>query len=423
MDSCISPRGASMMEALPTMINTPRVANGGHSTSQGMLTPRSQMAANGSSSTPRRSSSPPSLTNLGFSNSPSLSTSISQVYATPESGRDIISRRNSQPLVVAVAKTESTTSKSIVGTPHAPSTPEGKLLSMILQKERHFFEFAVAEQLDQLASARDGASESKNRKPDSMEALLQRRIAEVKEKECQSAVEDVMYMSIVHKFAELEVPMLPKLSESIINNTLEIWPSKCRELESIHSLEFQDMIRDHVTNILRMRGKYNAVDGATTTKIDKLHIGRIYASSVMYGYFLKSASYRRQLESSIARTPATVQPVCQGFCPSVTTLGYTTDSQVMSLFQEATGPEKLSSYVEGFDTETMQRCAKLKTTEAVNVIEKHTWALFGDEKISEKNIDVTFSSLERLVLEAVAFGSFLWDVESSVNSVYGLEKN
>ncbi|KAL5702853.1 hypothetical protein ACHQM5_028017 [Ranunculus cassubicifolius] len=421
MDFCISPRTPNI-EALPNLLNTPR----SFMASPRVTTPRSQMVP----STPGRSSPPSELSNVGFLSSP-RSIPRSQVHGTQESC--IYARRRNQSLVVGVAKTESRVSKSSgVGTPHEPSSPEGKLLSMILQKESHFFEFAVSEQLDELVSARDGAVEVRNQDSSSMQAILQRRIAEVKEKECQTAVEDVMYLSIVRKFTDVGIAMVPKLSECVSNNTLEIWPSKCRELESIHSLEMQEMVREHVMNIMRLRGKYSSIDGATTTKIDKLHMGRLYASSIMYGYFLKSACFRRQLDSSIAHTPANHKLV--GHCSSVaesytggftspSSLGHLAGTPFISLCQEYPLLEKLSSYVKGLDSESLQRCAKLKTKEAINVIEKQTWALFGDEKSGDNNIDVTFSSLERLVLEAVAFGSFLWDVESSVDSVYGLKKN
>ncbi|KAL5702851.1 hypothetical protein ACHQM5_028015 [Ranunculus cassubicifolius] len=432
MDCCISPRTPNI-EALPNMLNTPRgfmASPRGFKASPRVTTPRSQMASVGLHSTPRRANPPAELSNIGF-----LSTLRSiprpQVHKTPESERNIYARRRSQSLVVAVANTESRVSKSNgVGTPHEPSSPEGKLLSMILQKENHFFEFAVSEQLDELVSARDQAAELKNQTSNSMQSILQKRIAEVKEKERQTAVEDVMYMSIVHKFSEVELPMVPKLSECVSNNTLEIWPSKCRELESIHSLEVQEMIREHVMNILRMKGKFNSMNGETTTKMDKIHIGRLYASSIMYGYFLKAACSRRQLDSSIARTPAALHPVCHGVPSSATESysgGFTSVGSLGHLINtmclESPRLEKLSSYVKTLDSDSLQRCAKLKSREAINLIEKHTWALFGDEKIGDDNMDVTFTSLERLVLEAVAFGSFLWDVESSVDSVYELTKN
>ncbi|PIA35937.1 hypothetical protein AQUCO_03400079v1 [Aquilegia coerulea] len=369
------------------------------------------------------------------------SQNILKLFVTPESDRNISAKRRNQSLIVAIANAESRAYNfSGVGTPHEPSSPEGKFLSGILQNQRHLFRFALSEQLDELASNKKEAVSHEEQSSSSLETLLH-RIAEMKEKECQSAVEDVIYMSIVHKFSEIEVPMVPKLSSCISNNKLEIWPSKCRDLESVHSFEVQKLIREHLDTILRFRGKSSGKDGPTSTKIDRLHLGRIYAASIMYGYFLKSASFRHQLEAGLAQTQRNLQPLGHetylpvaeypnGFT-NLFTLDQSTETQLTSLRQESLNcemrPERLSNYVKEFDSETLQRCAKLKSKEVVNVIEKHTWALFGDEDIDDLDCDndiaITCLSLERLVLEAVTFGSFLWDVERSVDSVYGLKEN
>nr|CAN66177.1 hypothetical protein VITISV_005141 [Vitis vinifera] len=82
-----------------------------------------------------------------------------------------------------------------------------------------------------------------------------------------------------------------------------------------------------------------------------------------------------------------------------------------------------------FDAETLQRYATIRSKEAVSIIEKHTEALFGRPEIiitpqgtidssKDELIKISFGGLKRLVLEAVTFGSFLWDVESFVDSRY-----
>ncbi|KAF5198577.1 Uv-b-induced protein [Thalictrum thalictroides] len=418
MDCCKSIKKTPIVEALPIVVKTQR---------RGIQV---------------------SLAKVGFSSSSRKffstlqSQSIVKVSGTPQSGENISSRRRNQP-IIAQTDTESRAHKySGVGTPLEPKSPEGKFLSGILQNQRHLFHFAVSEQLDVLASQKNEALSHKKHIPGSIASLLHRRIAELKEKECQIAVEDVMYMSIVQKFSEIEVPMVPKLSSCVSNNKLEIWPSKCRDLESIHSFEVQKLIKEHIDTILRLRGKSSGKSGPTTTKIDRLHIGRIYAASILLGYFLKSACYRHHLESGLARSQDNFQPLGHDtYLPvaeiypsgfrSLLTLDESTETQLTSLCQESLKcemrHERLSSYVKGFDSETLQRCAKLKSKEAVNVIEKHTWALVGDEKIGEHDCDndivTTFPSLERLVMEAVTFGSFLWDVERLVDSKYELMEN
>ena len=90
---------------------------------------------------------------------------------------------------------------------------------------------------------------------------------------------------------------------------------------------------------------------------------------------------------------------------------------------------RLRNYVMSFDGETLQRYATIRSKEAVSLIEKHTEALFGRPEIvialqgtidssKDELVKISFGGLKRLVLEAVTFGSFLWDVESYVDSRY-----
>ena len=73
----------------------------------------------------------------------------------------------------------------------------------------------------------------------------------------------------------------------------------------------------------------------------------------------------------------------------------------------------------------------VRTKESVNMIEKHVEILFGrpvihfavDGNTSFANDDafrLTHSSLRNLLLEVVAFGSFLSDVEGYIDSIHTL---
>lgn len=265
--------------------------------------------------------------------------------------------------------------------------------------------------------------------------LNSRRIAELKEHESQTAVEDVMYMLISYKFSEIQVHLIPRLSQCIYNGRLEIYPSKDWELESIHSLEVLEMIKEHLGAVIGWRADSNVTNNWATKNISKLRLWRIYTASILYGYFLKSASMRHRLEQSLAdvnydlrATTATRLSLSDFWSyglniafgrvqnKHVTTVDETSCSQVER------HEKKLRSYVMGFDPEVLQMCAKPKSKEAMNLIEKHSCALFGDEKLDEV-ISTSLASQKRFVLEALAFGSFLWDSEEYIGSAYKLKQN
>ncbi|GMI66361.1 hypothetical protein like AT3G07310 [Hibiscus trionum] len=328
---------------------------------------------------------------------------------------------------------------SSLNAPLEPRSAPGKFLSGVLQNQRQVFHFAAADELKRLADDRDSAVARMFVNSDSDEACLHRRIAQLKEQECQAGVEDVMYMLIFYKFSEYRVPLVPKLSRCMYNCRLEISPSKDWELESIHSVEVLEMVREHVSAVIGLRTNSSVTDNWATTEIERLHLGRLYAASILYGYFLKSASYRHQLERCLTlvhqkrlnhRNSLQFLDLLPCGIKSLV-FGHARDMQSVPLGQ---GPgrqemsfDELRCYVMGFDPETLQRCAKLRSKEAANLIERHSHALFGDEQTgipkTDEVIKTSFSSLKRLVLEAVAFGSFLWDIEEYVNTVYKLKDN
>lgn len=253
----------------------------------------------------------------------------------------------------------------------------------------------------------------------------------MKELECQIAIEEVMYLLVVHNFYKIKVPMIPNLSKCANDGRLEIWSSKILELESIHGAEILEMVREHLSNIFRWKGT-NTVGNWYVLKIKRLQLGRVYAASIMYGYFLKSVSLRHQLELSL---PSMHIPATSTFQThqieeeNLVALRCSDDTESSPLSPNSMGgrrAEKLRGYMMSFDSKALQLCAKLRSCEAANLIEKHTWALFGFPEAKNDDegevISVSASGLRRLVLEAVAFGTFLWEVERCVDSVYSLKE-
>ncbi|CAH2054658.1 unnamed protein product [Thlaspi arvense] len=314
-------------------------------------------------------------------------------------------------VVVATAGASRCEPGSSLNAPLEPRSAQGRFLRSVLLNKRQLFHYAAADELKQLADDREAALARMSLSSGSDEAALHRRIAQLKERYCKTAVQDIMYMLIFYKYSEIRVPLVPKLSRCIYNGRLEIWPTKDWELESIHSCDALELIKEHVSAVIGLRVNSCVTDNWATTQIQKLHLGKVYAASILYGYFLKSASLRHQLECSLSDLHGS------GYLKSpVFGCSFTTGTAQISTKQQ------LRHYISGFDPETLQRCAKPRTEEARNLIEKQSLALFGTEE-SDETIVTSFSSLKRLVLEAVAFGTFLWDTELYVDGAYKLKEN
>ncbi|KAL8500965.1 hypothetical protein ACS0TY_020522 [Phlomoides rotata] len=346
-----------------------------------------------------------------------------------------------RPLIVA-ASTSSTSKCEFGGlnAPLEPRTPAGKFLSGVLLDDRDKFQGTARKELERLAADRDEAAARLQLSLGSDEACLHRRIAEFRNHECQEAVEDIMYMLIFYKFSDMGVNLVPRLSKCVYNGRVEIWPSKDWELESIHSVEVLEMVREHLTAIVGCKANANVTDSWATTSVQRLRLCKMYAASVLYGNFLKTVSLRYKLEQGLDLSSCHFGMSVHGHHPISemfsTGSKYIACGQVGSprpaplgqvSYSLGSKPESLRFYMMGFDPETIQMCAKPKTREAVNLVERHICALFGDEETglleNDDVITTSFASLKRFLLEAVAFGSFLWDAENSVNAVYTLDEN
>ncbi|XP_047330682.1 UV-B-induced protein At3g17800, chloroplastic-like [Impatiens glandulifera] len=308
-----------------------------------------------------------------------------------------------------------------LNTPYTPKSSKGKILSTVLQNDIRDFHSVVNVQLKGLVDNRQQSVDRLNLSVGSDEECLHRRIAELQGNESQISVQDIIYMLIVYKFKEMEVHMVPKLSSCVCNGRLEIYPSKDWELESIHSLEVLEMVKEHLTVVIGWKENSTLTENWATKQVHTHHLCRIYAASILYGYFLKSASIRRNLELclSVANQNMGLAAIGHG-SRNLTSLGQ------YSPFSRGKQCETLKGYLMRFDTKTLQMHAKPKTKEAAKMIEKHSLALFGVNEHEDEEIDVistSMSSLKRLVLEAIAFGSFLWDAEEYVNAIYKLEEN
>ncbi|XP_059656896.1 UV-B-induced protein At3g17800, chloroplastic [Cornus florida] len=320
-------------------------------------------------------------------------------------------------------------------------SPVGQLLAQILQTHPHLLPAAIDQQLENLQTDRDAQREEA--KLSSQDLLLYKRIAEVKEKERRKALEEIIYCLIVQKFVDNGISMIPKiLATSDPIGRVDFWPNQEQKLESVHSAEAFEMIQSHLSIVI---GEPVVGPLDTIVEISKIKLGKLYAASIMYGYFLRRVDERFQLERSMNTLPERIKknqmrfddpaPANQLWDPDSLIRIPPDDGDGESLMDS--GEEKsyrLRSYVMYLDAETLQRYATIRSKEAVSLIEKQTQALFGRPDIriaqdgsldtsNDEVVAVTFSGLTMLVLEAVAFGSFLWDAEGYVESKYNFIKS
>lgn len=338
-------------------------------------------------------------------------------------------------------------------------SPIGQFLSQILKNHPHLLPAAIDQQLERLAADRDAASQHEQPSTSSTDLVLYRRIAELKAEERRKALEEIIYTLIVQKFMDAGVSLIPTISlPAVGSGKVDTWPNQDTELEAVHSIEAVEMIKEHLSLVL---GNRNAgSDSNTVAEISKLRVGQVYAASVMYGYFLRRVDKHFQLEKSMKMLPFasneeidaeqlnSTHPELEGvnWQDNSAVQGGAAIAAAVAAMAGAAGPAgqdfnpivfgqigakpcKLRAYVMSFDPETLQRYATMRSKEGVNIIERHAEALFGRPEIhitpdgsmavtKDEILRISFTGLTSMVLEAVTFGSFLWDVESHVDSRY-----
>ncbi|XP_059453267.1 UV-B-induced protein At3g17800, chloroplastic [Corylus avellana] len=371
----------------------------------------------------------------------------------PKSGHRRVGFGSRRCLVVRASLSPDSSGSSAPIAPLQMESPIGQFLSQILISHPHLVPAAVEQQLEQLQTDRD-AEKKEEPSASGTDLVLYRRIAEVKAIERRKALEEILYALVVQKFMDANVSLIPAIappSSSDTSGRVDIWPSQDEKLEELHSPEAYEMIQNHLALILGNR----AGDSTSVAQISKLRVGQVYAASVMYGYFLKRVDQRFQLEKTMKVLPnasdeeeSNIQPAVGGdMRPSGEEVSHRAasshpEAEVSSWaggispggFGHGLKASRLRTYVMSFDGETLQRYATIRSKEAVSIIEKHTEALFGRPEIvitpqgtvdssKDELIKISFGGLKRLVLEAVTFGSFLWDVESYVDSRYHFVMN
>ncbi|KFK44959.1 hypothetical protein AALP_AA1G325800 [Arabis alpina] len=372
------------------------------------------------------------------SSSPSLLPQRCYSFCIPKLGTVTENVRGRNVTVKASSGGEETNENFAKLAPVDLESPVGQLLMQILRTHPHLLPVTVDEQLEKLASE----NESLKAELSSTQDVLSKRISEVRDKERRKTLAEIIYCLVVHRFVEKGISMIPQIKPtSDPAGRVDLWPNQEEKLEVIHSAEAFEMIQSHLSSVLGDRTAVGPL--SSIVQISKIKLGKLYAASVMYGYFLRRIDSRYQLERTMKTLPKRSEKTRERFEePSppyplwdpdslirIQPEEYDPDEYAIQRNEDESSSSGLRAYVMQLDSDTLQRYATIRSKEAMSLIEKQTQALFGrpdirileDGKLDTSNdeiLSLSVSGLAMLVLEAVSFGSFLWDAETYVESKY-----
>ena len=301
--------------------------------------------------------------------------------------------------------------------------------------------------------------------------VLFRRIQAMRASERRNGVQDVMYANILQKFRGLNVDMLPPLDEEMFDvRGVDL----TRLTDGVHSANALSMVKEHLMGMLGPAASSASANALVRTS--KLQAAQMYAASIMFGYFLRKADKRFSLDRAMGTLPLNPEESArslealfesasamdsvdeahlgmgsgddaEGGRPSASERS-SDDIKIKTTASEG-GKLTLKQYIQSFDAATLAETARVVSLEGVVLAERQTGALFGSvetlaremqsaleeggepitspEELMRRVEDVVgggkvatvtlpVATQRRVVLEAVAFGSFLRDAEAYVDA-------
>lgn len=277
---------------------------------------------------------------------------------------------------------------------------------------------------------------------------LRKRVGEVLEKERMRIAAELLYLMICGGFKHLQVPLISSLTAGGEVNFGK-GGEQLRGLTELYSLDALMLVRDHLFLVIG-----DQVTDPAAVHISLFQAGQVYAMSSLFGYYLRSADARYQLEKLVGSLGACLRHDADKTSTSETSRGVHRRPAPRWMEPrwaegEAIATQSLKEYLAGFGPEAMQRITTAASAEAQVTTEVQVSALFGDLRVLKrrilevvgevssreeaqkklrlaieqgrvKSISITGDDLRRVILEAVAFGALLYDSEREVGSVYEL---
>jgi len=346
----------------------------------------------------------------------------------------------------------------------------GDILVKLEKKEAAKYEKDKADG-DADAAAKDGPSEDLSSE---MRMTLFQRQVEVERGEVTRAVQDLLYTVIVSEFAGAGIELVPAGLDGLV----QLPPVDFKALvQGVHTEDAIALVREHLM-VFAPQPPPGAGSGPLVfAKMSKLQMTQAYGASVMFGYFLRRMDRRFQLEKSIgtlkdmARGPSAsgkgtslfaeeedssaadeVRARLEAlFRDGASHLSADDDDSVESTSEPGDRPEELrehmdlKAYIAKFDQQTIMEASRILSVEGLRVVQHHVSSVFGNveelqrqvgevcggdsvQSVEEfqqnfqaavqddaiETLTLTYGAQRRVILEGVAFGSFLRDAEERI---------
>lgn len=249
-------------------------------------------------------------------------------------------------------------------------------------------------------------------------ASLRRRIAEARGQDRRSYVSEILHLQVLHEFQERGIALAPSFAvgHALVQFT-EVSPKQL--VAGVYSEDALELLRGHINGIL---GEWDHLTRDFVLKVSLFQVGQMYSISALFGYALRRAHQRYELEQLAS-------------------------SQAMG------APRSLAEYVAAFTDEAMDRVTGVASWEAEAALERQLALLFGNVAALREEVEralaptlkargnprapeaeermrkavlqdevaslrLSIRNLRQLAFEGCAFGNFLSEAETRAASMY-----
>lgn len=279
---------------------------------------------------------------------------------------------------------------------------------------------------------------------------LRRRILDVRQKDRLYTAAELIYVLVGSMFKHLEVPFIPPVKYGG-DIRFSADGDQLRGLTELYSLDALELVRDHLYDLINAQARESG--RGESLLIALFQAGQVYAMSALFGYHLRGADTRYQLEKLMWSFGGGKQKRLHDDRNKYPRKRRRANPPRWMELAWAKGEERadmsLKDYIASFGPEELQQIRSMASREAQVAMELQIAAVFGDlRKLKAKilwavgkpktpadassklqaailmgkveSIRISATDLRRLILEAVGFGSALYDSERETGTVYEL---
>lgn len=290
------------------------------------------------------------------------------------------------------------------------------------------FEDEIERELAELRKRRDDeetlgavavAADGEGAAVDGLGAELRERMVEVKRRDRLHVASELLYLVVCSRFASLSVPLVRPMREG---GAVDLGETDLRPLtEGVHSPQALDAVEAHLA------GSFGPASGGGSMPTDRANrpmrvslfsAGQAYAMSSLYGYVLRRAEGRLQLESRLSGGASGGDDLEPG------RLQRYIDKAGPGWFQDEMSTVEAQEALQA-QVEALFGSLRRLNDELIDAVQRHGAATSAALQTVVETGEVAFLQLSvrqfrRLLLEAVAFGSLLHEAEAEIQRGYEL---